>query len=232
MRKKKGIFIVIDGSDGSGKATQTVLLAKRLKEERRKVKTIDFPHYEKNLFGSLIGECLAGKYGDFIALDPHIASVLYAADRFESSGDIRKWLDQGYVVISDRYVSANQIHQGGKIQDSRKRKKFMEWLEKMEFGVFNLPKPDLILYLDVPIDVSQKLLNKNSSSMKQKKKHVRGGKDLADKNLNYLEKSRKSALSIVKKHNNWVKIQCVKSGKLMSIEDIHTLVFNEIQTLL
>src|SRR5262245_7412995 len=118
---KKGIFVVIDGIDGSGKATQTRLLVERLRKEGRPVEKIDFPRHGTPNYGELISECLAGKHGDFVHLDPKIASTLYALDRYEASPQIRSWLDEGKVVIADRFSSANQIHQGGKIIDAEKR---------------------------------------------------------------------------------------------------------------
>ncbi|MEK7181986.1 MAG: thymidylate kinase, partial [Patescibacteria group bacterium] len=102
--RKKGKLIVIDGTDGSGKATQTDLLLKRFKKEGLLVKKLDFPRYEDNFFGKFIGECLAGEHGDFVSLDPRIASSLYAFDRFETKPLIEKWLSAGYTVILDRYV--------------------------------------------------------------------------------------------------------------------------------
>lgn len=123
---KKGKFIVIDGTDGSGKATQTKQLVRRLRKQGKKVKTIDFPRYYNNFFGKLIGEGLTGTYGNWAKLDPHIASTFYAADRFESSKQVRKWLEAGVIVIADRYASSNQIHQGGKILNGHKRKKFLQ----------------------------------------------------------------------------------------------------------
>lgn len=220
------MLIVIDGADGSGKATQTELLIKRLRKEGYKTKTIDFPRYYNNFFGKFIGQCLAGEYGDFIALDPHIASVLYAADRFESKKDIEKWLKQGYVVVADRYVSANQMHQGGKIQDSKKRKQFLDWLDELEFGVFGLPRPDMIVYLDVPLEVSQKLLAGQQNGVK--KRYLKGKKDLAENNAKHLEDSRKSALKLVQKNNQWAHIQCIKNGEMLSREAISEQVWQEV----
>jgi len=227
MPTKKGKFIVIDGTDGSGKATQTALLEKRLKKEGRKVKKIDFPQYYKNFFGKLIGECLAGDYGDFIALDPHIASVLYAADRFESSAQIKKWLAEGFVVLADRYASSNQIHQGSKITDVTKRRAFLKWLEKMEFGVFGIPKPDLIVFLDVPIAVTQNLLKQKDQTVK--KKYLKGKKDQAENDQVHLIKSRDGAIAIVKNTNNWKKIDCTKLGQILTKEIIHEMVYDKIK---
>lgn len=220
---KKGRLIVIDGSDGSGKATQTKLLIQALRKEKVKVKTMDFPQYEKNFFGKFVGECITGDYGDFLTLDPHITSVIYAADRFESSGKIHTWIEEGYTVVLDRYVSANQIHQGGKIFDSQKRKEFLLWLDKMEFGVFKLPRPDLVIYLDVPIKTSIGLLQR----AQQKKKYIKEGKkDLVEQSREYLENSRRSALWLARENKNWVRVQCVKNDELRSIEDIHEEVNN------
>ena len=122
---KKGKLIVIDGTDGSGKATQVAKLKERLILEGVVVESLDFPRYYDNFFGKLVGECLAGKHGDFAALSPKIASVIYAADRFESAQQIRTWLDEGKTVVLDRYVSSNQIHQGGKIDNPDERYDFM-----------------------------------------------------------------------------------------------------------
>ncbi|HXF44271.1 MAG TPA: thymidylate kinase [Candidatus Paceibacterota bacterium] len=220
---KKGKLIVIDGIDGSGKATQTALLEKRLRKEGVKVKKIDFPRYYDNFFGKLLGKCLAGEFGDFTKVDSRIASVLYAADRFESSGSMRKWLSEGYVVLADRYVSANQIHQGGKIHSPAERKKFLDWLDVMEHGVFGIPRPDLVIYLDVPYEVSREWLKNKVAGWKRR--YLNGRKDVAEDNLVYLRDSRASALDLVKRNKNWHKITCCKGMICMLPEEIHERVF-------
>lgn len=228
---KKGKLIVIDGSDGSGKATQTRLLIARLSKEGYTVKTLDFPQYEANFFGKLIGECLTGEYGDFIAVDPHIASALYAADRFESKSQLEKWLKAGNIVVLDRYVSANQIHQGGKIRDVKKQKQFLEWLDQMEHGIFGIPRPDQIIYLDVPVEVAQKLLALESTG-KSKVYLKKKQKDLAETNAKHLNESRANALKLVKKLNHWTKIDCTKKGELLSRETIAEKVWQAVVSIL
>ena len=109
---KKGKFIVIDGTDGSGKATQTKLLVKKLRKEKYKVKLADFPQYNKKSAG-LVEEYLSGKYGTEKNVGPYVASIFYACDRYDASFKIRKWLKEGNIVISNRYVTANMGHQGG-----------------------------------------------------------------------------------------------------------------------
>jgi dTMP kinase len=225
---KRGKLIVIDGSDGSGKATQTRLLLARLKTEGYRTKTLDFPQYEANHFGQLLGRCLAGDFGDFIAIDPHIGSVLYAADRFESKPTIERWLKAGYTIVLDRYVSANQIHQGGKIHDVKKQKEFLSWLDRMEHGVFGLPRPDQIIYLDVPVEVAQKLL----SLEEQKRKKVylkKGQKDQAESNPKHLAESRENAIKLVKKLNAWTKIDCARKGEILSREIIAEKVWKAVE---
>lgn len=225
--KKREMLIVIDGADGTGKATQVKNLLARLKCEGYRAKSLDFPRYEENFFGSLIGEALTGSYGDFISLDPHIASVLYAADRFESKATLEKWLAQGFVVVLDRYVSANQIHQGGKIADAKERKKFLDWLERMEFGIFGLPRPDVIFYLDVPMEISEKLLDEQSSF--SKKKYSKGKKDLAETNATHQSDARKNALALIRKKNHWVRISCAEKGSLFSREVIAERIWSEVK---
>ena len=219
IQKKRGKFFVIDGIDGSGKATQVKLLKEKLEGLNIKVKTVDFPRYDDNFFGKLIGEYLSGVYGDFIQMDPRIASILYAADRFETREDIQKWIDNGYVVIADRYVSANQIHQGGKIENPKKRKNFLQWLDTMEYSVFKIPVPDLVIYLDVPFEVSKEWLKQKIT--KRKKTYLKGRKDVAEDNLLHLKNSRECALRLAKQNKNWEKIECCKGMVCMLPEQIH-----------
>jgi dTMP kinase len=224
--KKKGKLIVIDGIDGSGKATQSRLLVSRLKKEKKKVRHIDFPQYDNNFFGELIGKYLRGQFGDFAEVDPRIASMLYAADRFESKQKIEKWLNEDCIVVVDRYVSSNQIHQGGKLRDSRKRKEFFKWLDTMEHDVFGLPRPDRVIYLDIPVSFSLRLLKEsNKELVKKKKKYLRGRKDIVEGNKLYLENSRKSAQKLAHMSKKWVTISCLKKGKLLSPEAIHEEIF-------
>lgn len=225
---KKGKLIVIDGTDGSGKATQVEFLAKKLKSEGKKIKIVDFPEYYKNFFGAFIGHCLSEQYYNFLNVHPKIASVLYAADRWESSKEIRNWLGKGYIIIANRYVSANQIHQGGKIKNTTKRNNFLKWLNEMEYEVFGIPKPDITLYLDLPTKIVLKLL-KHRNSSKMKRAYLKKKKDVHEADVNFLINSRKSALRLVKEIPNFIKIDCAPKGEILSREIIHEKIYEKIK---
>lgn len=223
---KKGKFFVIDGTDGSGKATQTKLLADRLKKSGYKVKTIDFPQYENNFFGKMVGRYLSGEFGSSSEVSPYLASILYAGDRFEEKEQIEKWLAEGFIVIADRYASSNQIHQGGKISKPEKRKGFLAWLEELEYGIFKIPRPQAIIYLDMPLDISQKLLKKNSAQ--KKKTYLKGKRDIHENDLKHLSDAKNSAVELVKKSNNWIRIDCAKDGKPFAVEKINRIITKKI----
>lgn len=227
---KKGKLIVIDGTDGSGKATQVGLLIKHFKKESRKVKIVDFPDYYSNFFGKFIGHCLSEQYYNFVKVHPKIASVLYAADRFESKDKIKKWLKEGNIVIANRYASANQIHQGGKIANTKKRESFLKWLAEMEYEIFKIPKPDTVVYLDVPIPIVLKLIRERNK--KSSRNYLGKKKDVHEKDVKFLENSRKSALWLAKTQKGWIKIECVKNGVLNTRENIHKEIYEKIKKVL
>lgn len=230
-KKYKGKLIVIDGTDGSGKATQVKFLTEHLLKEGHKVKVVDFPEYYKNFFGKFIGHCLSEQYYNFLDVHQKIASVLFAADRWESSGEMREWLSKGYIIIANRYVSANQIHQGGKIKNAKKRADFMKWLNQMEYEVFGIPKPDITLYLSLPIGIVLKLL-KDRDSSKMKRVYLKKKKDVYENDLNFLVNSRKSALKLVKENPKFIKIECSEKGAILSREEIHEMVYEKVKKVL
>lgn len=231
IKKNKGKLIVIDGTDGSGKATQVAYLTEHLKKDGYKVKIVDFPEYYKNFFGKFIGHCLSEQYYNFLNTHPKIVSVLFAADRWESSKKMREWLDKGYIIIANRYVSANQIHQGGKVKSAKKRADFIKWLNQMEYEVFGLPRPDLTFYLSLPIKIVLELLKKRDSS-KMKRAYLKKKKDVHESDINFLINSRKSALKLEKEIPNFKKIECSEKGKILSREQVHEMVYKEVKKIL
>jgi len=227
QRNKRGKLIVIDGTDGSGKATQVALLAKRLKKEGHTVKLLDFPEYYKNFFGKFIGHCLSEQYYNFVNLHPKITSVLYAADRWESSEQIKEWLKKGYIVLANRYVSANQIHQGGKVLNAKKRADFIQWLDELEYGVFKLPKPDAVFYLSLPMNIILRLIKERNK--KTSRSYTGKKKDIVEGNIPYLTNSNKAALWLAKIQKGWIKIDCVRDGTIDTRENIHEQIYKEVK---
>jgi dTMP kinase len=222
MKIKNGLFVVLDGIDGSGKTLQTEMLLKRLKKAGYKTGTIDFPRYYDNFFGKFTGEYLTGNLGD---VHPYLASILYALDRWESKSSIMKDLAAGKIFICNRYMSANMIHQGGRIKHAKKRKEMMEWLEKMEFDIFGIPKPDMVIYLDVLPEVGQKLVDK-----KNIRSYAKGKKrDIHEKDKQHLINARNQALRLCKEKKNWIKIDCMEKKSIMNPESVNELIWKEIE---
>ncbi len=219
----EGKLIVIDGTDGSGKATQAKLLHDRLEREGKQVATLDFPRYTENFFGKFIRECLDGEYGNFLEVHPKIASVLYASDRFESVERISRWLEAGTTVILDRYVSANMIHQGAKFTDEIKLTDFLAWLDEMEHGVYKIPRPDIIIYLDVPYAIRKELVSKDTS---------RKVADFVEQDDVHQLASEKCAQKVASLSKGWHTVLCTHEGMLRTREDIHEDVHTIVQAIL
>lgn len=214
---KTGTLIVIDGADGAGKATQTKLLVERLRAEGKAVETLSFPQYEQNYFGKLLRECLVGERGDFATLDARIASTLYAADRFESRPQLVAWLESGATVILDRYVSSNMLHQGSKIHNNEAAlTEFLSWNDHVEHTIFGMPRPDTILYLDVPFVVRKNLMQHDG---------VRGSLDVVETDEAYQQAAEECSRTLLGRLNNWTPILCTEGDALKSREEIHELVY-------
>jgi dTMP kinase len=222
---KKGIFIVIDGTDGSGKTTQLNLLVKKLREQGYNIEVADFPQYNNKSSG-LVEEYLSGKYGSAEDVSPYTASVFYAVDRYDASFKLRNWLDQGKIIISNRYVSASMGHQGGKIKNPEKRKKYLDWLQNFEYNIMGIPKPDLTLILHVKSEISQKLsLERNREDWKDKTK------DIHEENLQHLKDAETAYLEIAKLPK-FKLVECCKDNTILPIEEIHKIILQKIKPLL
>lgn len=217
---QKGRFIVIDGTDGSGKATQTNLLVEELKLGGYSVEMTDFPQYGTKSAG-LIEEYLNGKYGQ---VGPEAASIFYAIDRFDASFKIKQWLNEGKIVISNRYVTANAGHQGGKIADDIDRLKFFKWLDNLEYNIFGIPKPDLNIILHMPAEMAQSLVDKKSAA---ERKYANGKKrDLHEADLKHLQNAEKVYMEIAKLFPNTKLVECTADNKLLGPQEVHNRVWD------
>ncbi len=220
--EERGKIIVIEGTDCSGKETQSKKLIERLNNDGYKTKLISFPCYESPT-GKIVGGPYLGKpeigesyFGEeALRLDPKITSLYYAADRLYNMTKVNEYLDDGYIVILDRYVTSNLAHQGGKIADSRERMEIYNWIDKLEYGLLGLPIPDKTIFLHVPF-IYAKELKKN-----------RGSLDIHEKSDEHLKNAERSYLELAAIYN-WDTIECIENGKLRSIEDISNEVYDNV----
>ena len=279
---QKGKLIVIEGTDGSGKKTQTAKLLERLiaqgaslasgekslfaphgveaevdedidpevdvstgtevgkineaatRELSRQslIQTIDFPRYGTPSC-YLVEKYLHGGFGTANEVGPYVASMFYAVDRYDHSFDMKKKLEAGTVLVSDRYVSASMGHQAGKIDNLDERDKYLEWLDNLEFEIFKIPRPDLTIVLYVDPETNQRLM-----ASRPDKEYLKGKKaDIHEADLDHLRKASEAFLYVAKKFG-WTVIDCAPKtaehpeGKLLSIEAVHEIVWSEVQKVL
>jgi len=208
----KGTLIVLEGIDGSGKETQASLLEKKLKEKGREVMHISFPDYESPS-SALVKMYLKGDFGKNPEdVNPYAASLFYAVDRFASYR--MKWKDfyqKGGIIIADRYTTSNMVHQMTKYEDKKARKDFLSWLERTEYEELELPVPDLVILLDIPLKVSENLVKERARQG--------GSMDIHEQHLDYLRKCHDAYQELVNLYG-WKRIPCTEEGKLRTIEDI------------
>ena len=216
LQASQGKLIVLDGIDGSGKATQTKLLVEKLKAEGFSVETMDFPQYENNFFGQMVRRYLNGEFGPATAVSPYLASVLYAGDRFESSEIIKQWLAEGKIVVLDRYYTSNLIHQSAKLAPSE-LEAFIAWDEKMEFEIFKIPRPNLVIYLHLKAEIAHDWITKRGN-----------GHDGHD-TLEHMEIAEKQCLKLVK-NLGWEKIECFAKGNPLTIPEIAESVWQKVES--
>ena len=226
-QKRKGFFIAIDGSDGSGKQTQTKILAEKFSSLGYEVKTISFPQYGKKSAG-IIEEYLNGKYGHADDVGPYASSIFYATDRFDAKKQINEWLSEDKIVISDRYVSANMGHQGGKIKTKEERKEFFEWLYNLEYEVFQVPKPDINLVLHMNPNISKKLLDKLN-----KKNYLENSRqDIHESNTEHLKRANEVYLELSELFDDFTLINCSPENILLNIKEVSQKIWQALAPLL
>ncbi len=220
----KGKLIAIEGTDCSGKETQTNLLIKKLREEGYQVQNFSFPNYNsptgKIIGGPYLGKEYIGKsYFEegAVNVDPKVASLYYAADRRYNIDKILFLLENGYNVILDRYIYSNMAHQGGKIKEKKEREEMYNFLEKLEFDLMKLPKPDITLFLHMPLEAAKKL-KKNREELP----------DGHEKDENHLKMAENSYLELAKRYNFEI-IECATEGTPKTIKEIHKQVYEKIK---
>ena len=207
-------LIVIEGIDGSGKGTQAQQLTERLTATGRRVQLLSFPRYRETLFGHAIGEFLNGRFGQLDQVHPFLASVLYAADRFESKQVLLDALQQSDVVVCDRYVPSNLAHQGAKVEGSE-RDELLRTIERIEFDIFLLPRPSQVVLLDVPVEIAQRNI-----AAKKPRSYTDKAADLQEADAAYLQRVRDVYLQLASSNSSWQRVESARAGEQRSIADI------------
>lgn len=226
-KKSDGLFLVIEGTDGSGKGTQFKLLVERLQKEGYDVAAFDFPQYNQPS-SYFVKEYLNGNYGSAADVGPYTSSLFYALDRYQASAKIKQALTEGKVVIANRYVGSAMGHQGTHFPNSEERKGFFIWLDNLEFQMLKIPRPSASLVLRVPAETAQALVDQKEARTYTDKK-----RDILEADLDHLKKAAEVYDEICQLFpRDFVPLDCVQNGTLQPIEVIQEQIWQSIQALL
>ncbi len=222
-----GTLIVIDGVDASGKQTQSDLLLKRLRNEGRDVRMISFPAYDKPS-STLVKMYLGGDFGAHPSdVNAYATSTFYAVDRFATyRTDWGSDYEKGTIILADRYVSSNLIHQASKIDLPEEKDLFIDWLDDLEHNIYSLPRPDVTIFLDMPPQYGAALMKDRANKADGSEK-----KDIHENDFAYLKKSYDNALYVAKRCG-WKRIFCVENDKIRSLESIHEDIYSVVKEFL
>ena len=214
-------LIAIEGIDGAGKGTQAGRLVSSLRERGLRVDTLQFPRYSATNFGGAIGDFLNGRFGSLNQVHPQLAAVLYAGDRFESRPLLMQLMEDNDVVVLDRFVGSNLAHQSAKL-DGAERTALVDWIENIEYEVFQLPRPALTVLIDMSSQMSRELVSRKAT-----RDYTDQEADLQESDLPYLERVRRCYLALAHSRLDWRTIHGLsEDGSLRTIDDVGT----EIQT--
>ncbi len=228
LKKRKGKLIVIEGGDGSGKATQARLLIDYLKSLRIPVRYYDFPQYYHSFHGKIIGRYLKGEFGGLNSVSPYLISLAYALDRASVKNEMEDFLQKGGFIVVNRYTTSSMAYQTIRFEDKKEREKFLKWLYDLEYKIHKIPKENLVIYLHVsPETAAQLVLKKGDRQYLKGKK-----KDIYEQSLEFQKKVEAAYLELTEKNKHWVKIECEKNGKLLSKKAIHEKIKKVVEPLI
>ncbi len=227
MQPNNGAFIVLEGTDGSGKGTQFRLLSDRLKNEGYDVVEFDFPQYDEPS-SFFVKEYLNGKYGSAEDVGPYTSSLFYALDRYQAAPKIQAALDQGKIVLANRFTGSNMAHQGTKFTNTEERRGFFLWIDNLEFVMLKVPRPQRNIILRVPAEIAQQLVDQ-----KEERSYTDKKRDIHEADLNHLQKSVEVYDDLCSLFpQDFLRLDCVRNGELMTKEAISNMLWNTVQPLL
>lgn len=216
-------LFVIEGVDGAGKSTQIKMLRDFFANIGYKCEYMHFPRTETPFFGELIARFLRGEFGSLNDVDPYLVAMLYAGDRKDASGLIENWLKEGKIVLLDRYTYSNIAYQCAKLHDSEAKNDLMKWILSLEFSHFAIPKPDLNIFLDVPIAFTEKKLSSQRSG--DDRTYLNGNRDIHEESLTFQKSVRDLYLRVAQKDDRLALIDCSNNkGQMLSPAEIFELI--------
>lgn len=214
------MLVVLEGLDGAGKSTQVRKLKEYLESVRGSLDYIHFPRYESPVYGGLIGKFLRGGFGSLDSVHPQLVALLFAEDRHAALPEIRDALDKGSTVLLDRYVYSNIAYQCAKLPDNEEAEELREWILNTEFGHFNLPRPDLNIFLDVPISFVEKSLNASRANDGDRN-YLNGQKDIHEADIEFQKRVRAMYRRQASLDPSLVVIDCAaEDGSMLPPDDI------------
>lgn len=213
----QGKLIVLEGIDGSGKATQTLLLSQKLEKDGYSVKFINFPQYGQKSAGMIENYLKEQKYGPSRNITSYQAAIFYAIDRFDAKGQLYEWLESGNIILCDRYVGSNLAHQGCKIKNNNEREEFFAWVENLEYNIFGIPRPDVNIILKIDPEKGQELARKDSN-----------GKDLHEDDLDHLKSAAQIYSELVENKPDFISTDCMQDSKLLSLDEISKKIYKQV----
>ena len=211
------MFIVLEGLDGAGKSTQIKKLRELFAERGIESEYVHFPRFDAPIYGELIARFLRGELGGVDQVDPYIVALLYAGDRADMAPQIRKWQEEGKVVIIDRYVYSNIGYQCAKIADKEARLRLNDWILNLEYEVNKIPRPDVSLFLDVPFAFTEKRLTEQREG--EDRSYLNGAADIHEQSLSVQERVREVYLNASESDDNLVVVDCSNEDGAMALPD-------------
>ena len=225
------MFIVLEGLDGAGKSTQIAKLKAMFLERGVESEYLHFPRFDAPVYGDLIARFLRGDLGSVEQVNPYLVALLYAGDRADCAATIRRWLDEGKVVIVDRYVYSNIGYQCAKIADDAERQMLREWILLTEFEEFKIPRPDLSLFLDVPFSFTERKLSEQREG--DDRSYLQGGKDIHEASLDLQRRVREVYLESAAVGNDLKVVNCsADDGSMATPEQIFERIMEHLNPIL
>lgn len=225
------MFIVLEGLDGAGKSTQIAMLKDMFQKRGIATEYLHFPRFDAPVYGELIARFLRGDLGTVEGVNPYLVALLYAGDRADAATTIRRWIDDGRVVIVDRYVYSNVGYQCAKIADKEQRNALCEWILKTEYEQFNIPRPDLSLFLDVPFAFTERKLTQVREG--DDRSYLQGGKDIHEASLDLQRRVREVYIDSAARYHDLQVVDCSsEDGAMASPEVIFERIMEHIKPLI